>query len=150
MQERALVVRVANNSVDAGELVSSCQAIKDALDTFYVNCSCFFQATALLTSFQVGLTLLVERNTHDILEVCYLTYDREQCDSIGSCSMLFSIPSLVPVMQLSVLPSTSPTLRVVHVPRVHVLTSLIRLWRGRRRPILRKLRQYIGLPDWPA
>ena len=78
MQERALVVRVANNSVDAGELVSSCQAIKDALDTFYVSCSCFFQATALLTSFQVGLTLLVERNTHDILEVCYLTYDREQ------------------------------------------------------------------------
>src|ERR1700734_3015170 len=42
MQERALVVRVANNSVDAGELVSSCQAIKDALDTFYVSHSCFF------------------------------------------------------------------------------------------------------------
>ena len=42
MQQRALVVRVANNSVDAGELVSSCQAIKDALDTFYVSCSCFF------------------------------------------------------------------------------------------------------------
>ena len=38
--ERALV-RVANNNVDAGELVSSCQAIKDALDTFYVS-SCFF------------------------------------------------------------------------------------------------------------
>ena len=41
MHERALVVRVANNSVDAGKLVSSCQAIKDALDTFYVSCSCF-------------------------------------------------------------------------------------------------------------
>ena len=37
MQKRAL----ANNSVDAAELVSSCQAIKDALDTFYVSCSCF-------------------------------------------------------------------------------------------------------------
>ena len=42
MQDRALVVRVANNSVDAGELVSSCQAIKDALDTFYVSCSYYF------------------------------------------------------------------------------------------------------------
>ena len=37
MQKRAL----ANNSVDAGELVSSCQAIKDALDTFYVSYACF-------------------------------------------------------------------------------------------------------------
>ena len=41
MQERALIVRMANNNVDAGELVSSCQAIKDALDTFYVSCSFF-------------------------------------------------------------------------------------------------------------
>jgi hypothetical protein len=30
MKERALAVRVANNSVDAGELASSCQAINDA------------------------------------------------------------------------------------------------------------------------
>ena len=43
MQKQALLVRVAKKSVDAGELVSSCQAIKDALDTFYVSCSCFFQ-----------------------------------------------------------------------------------------------------------
>ena len=43
MHERGLVVRVANKSVDAGELVSSCQAIKDALDTFYVGC--FFFST---------------------------------------------------------------------------------------------------------
>ena len=41
MRERALVVRVANSSVDAGELVSSCQAIKDVLDTFNVSCSFF-------------------------------------------------------------------------------------------------------------
>ena len=39
MKKQALVVRVANSSVDAGKLVSSCQAIKDALDTFYVSCS---------------------------------------------------------------------------------------------------------------
>ena len=39
MKEPALAVRVANNSVDAGELASSCQAINDALDTFYVSCS---------------------------------------------------------------------------------------------------------------
>ena len=37
MKERPLLVRLANNSVDAGELVSSCQVIKDALDTFYVS-----------------------------------------------------------------------------------------------------------------
>ena len=42
MHERALSVRVANKSVDAGELVSSCRVIKDALDTFYVSCSCFY------------------------------------------------------------------------------------------------------------
>ena len=42
MHEQALVVRVANKSVDAGELVSSCQAIKDALDAFDVSCSSFF------------------------------------------------------------------------------------------------------------
>jgi hypothetical protein len=42
MKERALLVRLANNSVDAGELVSSCQVIKDALDTFYVSRSCSF------------------------------------------------------------------------------------------------------------
>ena len=42
MKERAFLVRLANNSVDAGELVSSCQVIKDALDTFYVSCSCSF------------------------------------------------------------------------------------------------------------
>ena len=34
-----LLVRVANKSVDAGELISSCQAIKDALDTLHVSCS---------------------------------------------------------------------------------------------------------------
>ena len=39
MQKRAF----ANNNVDVGELVSSCQAIKDALDTFYASCSCFFK-----------------------------------------------------------------------------------------------------------
>ena len=43
MKERAFLVRLANNSVDAGELVSSCQVIKDALDTFCVSCSCFFK-----------------------------------------------------------------------------------------------------------
>ena len=41
MKNRPLLIRVANKSVDAGELVSSCQAIKDALDTFHVSCSCF-------------------------------------------------------------------------------------------------------------
>ena len=41
MQKQPLLVRVAMKSVDAGELVSSCQAIKDALDTFHVSCSCF-------------------------------------------------------------------------------------------------------------
>ena len=35
-QQRALVIRVANNSVDAGELVSSCQATKDALESRYI------------------------------------------------------------------------------------------------------------------
>ena len=40
MEKWALVVRVANNSVDAGKLIiSSCQAIKDVLNTFYVSCS---------------------------------------------------------------------------------------------------------------
>ena len=150
MKERAVLVRLANNSVDAGELVSSCQAIKDALDTFYVSSGSFFQFSDSLTSLQVGLTLLVERNTHDILKVCYLTCNREQRHSIGSCSMSFSIPSPAPMMQLSLLTSTSPTLRVVRAPRVHVLTSLKRLWHGRRRPTLRRLRQYIGSPDWPA
>jgi hypothetical protein len=42
MKERALLVRLANNSVDVGELASSCQVIEDALDTFNVSCSCFF------------------------------------------------------------------------------------------------------------
>ena len=42
MHERAFVVRVANSRVDVGELVSSCQAIKDALDTFYVSYSDMF------------------------------------------------------------------------------------------------------------
>ena len=37
MCKRPFLVRLANNSVDAGELVSSCQVIKDALDTFYVS-----------------------------------------------------------------------------------------------------------------
>ena len=37
MQKRAL----ANSSVDVGEPVSSCQAIKDVLDTFYVSYACF-------------------------------------------------------------------------------------------------------------
>ena len=49
MQKQALLVRVAKKSVDAGELVSSCQAIKDALDTFYVSLM-FFQTTVSLTS----------------------------------------------------------------------------------------------------
>ena len=97
MHERALSVRVANKSVDAGELVSSCRVIKDALDTFYVSCSCF-QTAVSLTSLQVGLTLLVERNTRNILKVCHLTCDREQSDSIGSCSVSFSIPSLAPMI----------------------------------------------------
>ena len=39
MQEQRFIVRLAHNSNDAEELVSSCQAIKDALDTFYVSCS---------------------------------------------------------------------------------------------------------------
>ena len=39
MQKQALVVRVANNSIDVEKLVSSCQAIKDSLNTFYVSCS---------------------------------------------------------------------------------------------------------------
>ena len=39
MQERGFLVRLAHNSDDAGELISSSQAIKDALDTFYVSCS---------------------------------------------------------------------------------------------------------------
>lgn len=39
MHERGFFVRLAQNSDDAGELVSSCQAIKDALDTFYVSSS---------------------------------------------------------------------------------------------------------------
>jgi hypothetical protein len=43
MKKRPLLVRVANKSVDAGELISSCQAIKDALDTFHVSCSYFFK-----------------------------------------------------------------------------------------------------------
>ena len=43
MKKRPLLVRVANSSVDAGELISSCQAIDDALHTFYVSCSCFFK-----------------------------------------------------------------------------------------------------------
>ncbi|KAF8811567.1 WD40 repeat-like protein [Phlegmacium glaucopus] len=51
MLERGFIVRLANNSDDAGELVSSCQAIKDSLDIFHVE-----------------LTLLLERNTHDILK----------------------------------------------------------------------------------
>ena len=42
MKERARLVRLANKSVDAGELASSCQVIKDALDTFNVSYSCFF------------------------------------------------------------------------------------------------------------
>ena len=37
MQKWAL----ANSSIDVGELVSSCQAIKDVLDTFYVSYACF-------------------------------------------------------------------------------------------------------------
>ena len=39
MQKQAIVVRVANNSIDVEKLVSSCQAIKDVLNTFYVSCS---------------------------------------------------------------------------------------------------------------
>ncbi|KAG5652136.1 hypothetical protein H0H81_006173 [Sphagnurus paluster] len=62
MYKRGFIVRLAYNSDDAGELISSCQAIKDALDTFYV-----------------GLTLLVERNTHDILKhVVFKTLPRSR------------------------------------------------------------------------
>ena len=43
-------------------------------------------------------------------------------DLIGSCSMLFSIPSLIPMMQHSMLPPTSPLLCMVCAPWVHVLT----------------------------
>ena len=43
MQKRPLLVRVAKKSVDAGELASSCQVIKDALDTFYVSSPCFIK-----------------------------------------------------------------------------------------------------------
>ena len=43
MQKRPLLVRVAKKSIDAGELASSCQAIKDALDTFYVSSPCLFK-----------------------------------------------------------------------------------------------------------
>ena len=43
MHKRAPVVRAANKSVDAGELASSCQAIKDALNTFYVSCLSFLK-----------------------------------------------------------------------------------------------------------
>jgi hypothetical protein len=43
MHERGFLVRLAHNSDDAGELLSSCQAMKDALDTFYVSCSRFFE-----------------------------------------------------------------------------------------------------------
>ena len=68
MQNRAL----ANSIVDVGELVSSCQAIKDVLDTFYVSYTCFPNYSFI--SFQVGLTLLVERNTRDILKVCHLNW----------------------------------------------------------------------------
>lgn len=38
MYKRGFITRLAQNSDDAGELVSSYQAIKDALDTFYVSC----------------------------------------------------------------------------------------------------------------
>ena len=37
MNERTIFVYQANKSIDAGELASSCQVIKDALDTFYVS-----------------------------------------------------------------------------------------------------------------
>ena len=43
MQKQALLVRVANNSIDVGELVSSCQAIKDGLDKFYISSSFLFK-----------------------------------------------------------------------------------------------------------
>ena len=46
MRNRLSLDRVAEKSIGAGELVSLCQAIKDALDTFYVSyvsCSCFFK-----------------------------------------------------------------------------------------------------------
>ena len=39
MKERGFIVRLAHNNDDAEELVSSCQAIKDALDSFNVSCS---------------------------------------------------------------------------------------------------------------
>ncbi len=39
MHEQGFIVRLAHKSDDAGALVSSCRAIKDALDTFYVSCS---------------------------------------------------------------------------------------------------------------
>ena len=88
MYKRPFLVRLANNSVDTGELVSSYRAIKDGLDKFYVSRSCLFflfQTTGSLPSLQVELnllvvknTLLVAKNTDNTLEVCHLTCDREQ------------------------------------------------------------------------
>jgi len=39
MYKRGLLARLAQNSDDAEELVSSYRAIRDALDTFQVRCS---------------------------------------------------------------------------------------------------------------
>ena len=39
MLDRARLVRVARNSIDAEEVVSSCDAIKDALHSFLVSSS---------------------------------------------------------------------------------------------------------------
>src|SRR5258708_7584729 len=51
-------------------------------------------------------------------------------------------------MRLSVLPSTSITLPVVHAQMVHVWTPLRRSWHGSTRRVPQKHRQYIGLQDW--
>ena len=55
MKNRPFLVRVAKKSVDAGELVSSCQAIRDALDTFHVSCSCFFELRFHCSLSRLGL-----------------------------------------------------------------------------------------------
>ena len=100
MEERAPLVRLANKSVDAGELASSCQVIKDALDTFNVSYSCFFflfQTTSSLTSLQVELSLLVERNTHNILKVCHLSNVIENIDILlALVAYRFPIPPPLP------------------------------------------------------
>ena len=114
----------------------------------YIPCKwlMFFQTTVSLTSLQVELTLSVKEWIYMVSWRCVNSFViANKCDSIGSCSMLSSIPSLPCMMQLLMLLSTSPTLCVVHALRIYVLTSLERLWHGWTRPILRKLRQYLTI-----